>query len=229
MLSSEEQALRDVIVSAIRGHYNPLSVQYNSIERVLLAVIEELSDKAGQGEAPAVSAELFAAAGEILFGKRWKADMAEALGGIGSSTVDDWGKARRPVPDRVWSEVMSLLQSRWQEIPKLLSAVQEIAATSRDDEVTEMRIGPSIIGTELSKRVIDSINGQFAELHLGHSFSGARAQSFRGGAMLVRVPRRLDVREREGLKDFVTRTISSHPSPLTIKAFQTTDADDSFS
>jgi hypothetical protein len=224
MLSSEEQALRDAIVSAIR-QYSPISVQYNSIERVLLAVIEELADKAGEGEAPAATAELFTAAGEVLFGKRWKADMAGALGGIGSSTVDDWSKARRPVPERVWSEVVSLLRARWQEIPKVLSAAQELTTTPRG-EVTELRIGPSIIGTEFSVQVIDFINQQFANLGDGHSFSGATARPFRGGAIMVRVPRALSTQEREGLKDWAARTISSRRAPLTVNLFRTTNTSD---
>lgn len=74
-------------------------------------------------------AETIKAAGIALYGERYKADLAAALG-VSRDTVDDWGKGRmRPRPG-VWTDLAKLVDDRSKTLAKLAPAIDELGAAA---------------------------------------------------------------------------------------------------
>ena len=65
---------------------------------------------------------LLAECGELLFGQKWRVELAEALD-VSERTVRRWAAGTSPVPNDVWNEINSLLSARakrWREMASLL-------------------------------------------------------------------------------------------------------------
>jgi DNA-binding XRE family transcriptional regulator len=75
--------------------------------------------------------ELIKSVGAALFGERYKADLATALG-VSRDTVDDWGKGRmRPRPG-VWTDLAKLIDQRAKLLAKLAPKIAAAGAAALD-------------------------------------------------------------------------------------------------
>lgn len=65
---------------------------------------------------------LLAECGELLFGKQWRVELAQALD-VSERTVRRWAAGTSPVPRDVWLEINALLSARakrWRAMTALL-------------------------------------------------------------------------------------------------------------
>jgi hypothetical protein len=83
--------------------------------------------------------DLLGRVGRLLFGDRWKADMAAELK-VSVDRVDDWSKGRgNPPPQGVWVEISGMIVQRKALIPGLERAVQEAAHQAWFDSALNVR------------------------------------------------------------------------------------------
>lgn len=59
-------------------------------------------------------------AGELLFGDRWQAALAEALG-VSDRTMRRWVSGENPIPDGAWADVLNLLRKRGKDVAAFLA------------------------------------------------------------------------------------------------------------
>jgi hypothetical protein len=171
------------------------------------------------------SADLFVCAGQALCGpgSKWKEQLAMMLL-VQTNTVDNWSKGFSRIPPGVWLEIARYIQDRREMLAPLHAAV--LQAADPPAPKTEMRIGPSIIGAEVSPQSIDELNRRLRELPQGHEFEGAILSPAPGGATTAVVPRILSVEAREGLKAWVAGQIRAIGS-FTVNPYRTTNTSNS--
>jgi hypothetical protein len=63
-------------------------------------------------------------AGEVLFGERWQAPLAGALG-VSERTMRRWVAGTSPVPDGVWADIVDLIVERHERTVALRQMLEE--------------------------------------------------------------------------------------------------------
>jgi len=61
------------------------------------------------------------AAGRALYGDRWKAELARALGISDGRRIRQWLSDDRPIPEGVWTDTANLLRQKQREVDEALS------------------------------------------------------------------------------------------------------------
>jgi hypothetical protein len=181
--------------------------------------------KGGPRQMNMTSADLFVRSGQALCGSgsKWKEQLAAMLL-VQTNTVDNWSKGFSRIPPGVWLELARYIQDRREMLAPLHAAV--LLAADPPAPKTEMRIGPAIIGAEVSRQSIDELNRRLRALPQGHEFEGAILSPAPVGAMTAVVPRILSIEAKEGLKAWVAGQVRAIGS-FTINPYRTTNMSNS--
>ena len=88
-------------------------------------------------------ARLIVEVGHTLWGRTWKAPMAEAVRHE-KGIVADWASGRIPVPAGVWSELPELMRQRRHEFDELAPRIQRAHDAALKRTVEETRLGRAV-------------------------------------------------------------------------------------